>query len=383
MARLAALLVYALSASVALAATLDASLIQTSGNPSVGRGKFYGYRTKTEGPGDDTLVRAQALAEAEHVPLVVVWSEEQCEHCNAFISELNERVAEVSAFLSTNRAVFAFFKADTPDDDEPMPSYSPQVVYRAYRFATETCGGEPAFPVFGFYYKKADGAVVPGGSPYGYGSRDWVGFKKLYLGWLSANGIHPEYLGGKFAASGTEFDRYEAEATTEWVDVELVREAEDAVGGVTNLLVTTWPDGNAITNEMEWVAQETAKTVRVDIPAGKFALGGSALLTLCDSDGVRHSTNAIHFVEKENGNGNPLWIGERDANTLKFGEWTMDLDVATNKVAAFDGAAYTLVSVQGSLWCPDCGNADRNFMDVEDGEGPFDRSKVADVWRRS
>ena len=131
------------------AATLDVSLIQTSGDPAVAAGKFYGYRTKTSGPGDDTLSKAQALAAAEHVPLVVVWSEEQCPHCNDFITEMNGKVAEVSSFLSTNRAVFTFFKADTSDNDVPAATYKPKVVYDAYKFATDVCGAEPAFPFFG------------------------------------------------------------------------------------------------------------------------------------------------------------------------------------------------------------------------------------------
>ena len=364
---LTALVVATLAAN---AATLDSSLIKTSGDPEIGTGKFYGYRTKTEGPGDDALAKAQALAAAEHVPLVVVWSEEQCPHCNSFITQMNAAAADVASFLSTNRAVFTFFKADTLDDGVPSPSYTPKVVYDAYRFATATCKGGVPFPIFGFYYQKADGTVATGGTPYGVESdRAWSDFKRLYLQWLADSGVNLNYLGGEFVASDTAFDRYEAEASTEWVDVELARDAADAVGGVTNLLVATWPDGTASTNTAEWAQGEAAKDVRVEIPAGKFVVGESVLLSLYGDDSFVHSTNAIHFVAKENTNGNPLWIGERTADALEFGEWTMDLDVATNKVAAYGDAAYTLVSVQGSLWCPDCGNADRNFMILEDEAG--------------
>ena len=367
-------------AGFAHAATPDKSLVQTSGDPEVAAGKFYGYRTKTEGPGEQTLAKAQALAEAEHVPLVVVWSEEQCPHCNSLITQMNAAKDDVAAFLSTNRAVFTFFKADTLDDGVPSPSYTPKVVYDAYRFATFTCKGGVPFPIFGFYYKKADGSVVTGGTPYGVETdRAWSDFKRLYLKWLEDNGVHLDYLGGEFAASGTAYDRYEAEAATEWVDVELVRDEADAVGGAPNLLVASWPDGTASTNAHEWAKGETSAVIRMEIPEGKFSLGECAVLSLYGNGGAAHSTNAIYFVDKENSNDNPLWIGERTAESLSFGEWTMDLDAATNKVAAFDGAAYTLVSVQGSQWCPDCGNADRNFMDIEDGEG---RNRLR-VWAAS
>ena len=358
------------SATVVHAATPAASLVQTSGDPAVSAGKFYGYRTASEGPGDDALSKAQSLAAAEHVPLVVVWSEEDCEHCNDFIAQMNAAKADVASFLSTNRAVFTFFKADTPDDNVPQPTYKPSVVYDAYRFARVTCGGGVPFPIFGFYFEKADGTTATGGTRYGtYEGRDWASFKKAYLDWLAKNDIHLDYLGGEFAASGTTYDRYEAAATTEWVDVELVREETDAFGSVTNLLVAVWPDGTPSTNVVEWAAGETVRDVRVEIPGGAFASGEAAALSLRGPDGFVYGTNAIHFVERENSNANPLWLGERDAGTLAFGEWTMDLDVATNKVAAFEGSAYTLVSVQGSQWCPDCGNLDRNFMDIEDGEG--------------
>ena len=140
-------------AACAFAVTPDASLVQTSGEPSVAAGKFYGYRTKTDGPGEQTLEKAQALAEAKHVPLVVVWGEEQCPHCNAFITQMNAASADVAAFLSTNRAVFTFFKADTPDDGVPDSTYTPKVVYDAYAFAMKTCGGRLPFPIYGFYFK--------------------------------------------------------------------------------------------------------------------------------------------------------------------------------------------------------------------------------------
>lgn len=42
---------------------------------------------------------------------------------------------------------------------------------------------------------------------------------------------------------------------------------------------------------------------------------------------------------------------------------------ATNKVAAAVGDAYTLVSVQGSLWCPDCERTEANFLNLTNAAG--------------
>jgi len=74
---------------------------------------------------------------------------------------------------------------------------------------------------------------------------------------------------------------------------------------------------------------------------------------------------------------NPFWIGEKTAATLQFGEWTMDIDVAMEKVMSFNGRsagdrAYALVLVEGYLWCPDCVMADRWFFSYEtNGVIPF------------
>ena len=46
-------------AMVANAVTPDASLVQTSGDPAVSAGKFYGYQTATKGPGNDALEKAK------------------------------------------------------------------------------------------------------------------------------------------------------------------------------------------------------------------------------------------------------------------------------------------------------------------------------------
>ena len=92
-------------------------------------------------------------------------------------------------------------------------------------------------------------------------------------------------------------------------------------------------------------------------------------LRLLDADGAVAETNAVHFVADEVSARCPLWKTERTAETLDFGEWTADYDAATNKVARADGAAYTLVNVQGSLWCPDCVRTEANFLDLADETG--------------
>lgn len=59
---------------------------------------------------------------------------------------------------------------------------------------------------------------------------------------------------------------------------------------------------------------------------------------------------------------NPHFIGE----PFGFGEWTMDLDEATNLVANASGDAFTLVFFNGALWCPWCLSWERDMLDGAD-----------------
>ena len=56
---------------------------------------------------------------------------------------------------------------------------------------------------------------------------------------------------------------------------------------------------------------------------------------------------------------NPHFVGE----SFDYGEWTMDIDVATNKVASESGQAFTLVFFSGALWCPWCLGWEQDVLD--------------------
>lgn len=360
------------------AEALDDSLMQTSGEPSIGSGRFYGYRTPSSGPGANAFSNAYNKAVAEGVPLVVIWSDDGCEHCDAFIREVNGSKSAVASWLASKKAVFTFFKDKLT---KPTASYAKEKAYHsgaacwdAWNFAANTCGAKASWPLYAFYYKERDVVHTWGTALDSNGStRTWARFKADFEGWVERHGI-TDYKGGEFAASGTDFDRYEAEPTTEYVDVELVRDADKGGYAYTNRLEAVWPGESVAraTNIVEWAVSETAKTVRVPLAReeGEAFPEGNITLRLFDQNAnVRVTTPIVCRASVANSNVNPLWLNERTAETLAWGEWTSDIDVATNKAAAAEGAAYTIVSVQGSLWCPDCANTDRNFLDIEDAAG--------------
>lgn len=349
------------------AADLDPSLIQTSGKPGVGTGKFYGYRSASNGPGDDAFADAYEKALSENVPLVVIWSNQGCSHCDSFAQSLNDEKKEVSEWLQTNKAVFAYFK-DASGELPPAAGHKPKACYDAWNFVANTCGSQPVWPLVGFYYRGPGGKEVSWGhSVVSYSDKSFYYLKRNYENWIAKNGIGA-YKGGTFGDVGGAGHRYEAEESTAAVDVGLVRDASDADEVWTNRFDAAWPDGTPIVStQIVWAAGMTGCTVRVPLSRAEgagFPGSGSIALSLHDGNGV-WATNHIALLsgdEARDSASNPLWIGER----FGFGEWTADLDAATNLVVRENGAG-TVVSIQGSRWCPDCANVDRNFLDLEEG----------------
>ena len=379
-----------LLAAGTFATDLNGDLIQTSGNPSVAAGRFYGYRTASEGPGNDAFAKAKALAEAEGVPLVVVWSHESCHFCSDFIADINGHSADAKKWMTENRAVFAFFKAtgyDPPnmkDDDHAAAGLgytSPKACLDAWNFIDiRGAAYNHYWPLVEFYYKPPTGPAIYCDDPDDSGkSFTWLADR--YAKWVRDNRIGDG--NGRFTAvGGTEYDRYEVDEGTTNLYVRLEREKNASALVWTNDLVGVWPNGAGVTvtQQVAWAAGESARMVSLplvrtaDLPVGK-----DIALTLYDhADGsVRGVVSAV-CVKVETNASNPLWIGERDKDTLAWGEWTMDLDVATQKVAAVTaGRAYTLVLLAGSLWCPDCYNTDHHFLDATNAAGEVRFTKWA------
>lgn len=360
----------------AAATTLDASLIQTKGKPAVASGMFYGYCTATEGPGDTAFVQAKELAEREDVPLVVIWSHESCHYCDAFIADLNAKKSEVESWLGANRAVFAFFKATGYSDGEaaagPLVT-RPKASLDAWQFVNETCRSTPPWPLIGFYYRQSGGKSVVwrhGQKP----NKDFAYLRDSFAAWCRKNGIGSSH-GGTFTSVGTDGNRYEAEATTGFVDVTLVRSEIDAGFAGENRLEAVWPEnrGETVETNVIWAVGQDRAVARLPLrlkDTAEFPVGEKITLNLYDAvSGEQTGTNFVFCVSPENASGNPLWIGERTVETLGWGEWTVDLDVATQKVASAEGSAYTVISLQGSKWCPDCANVERNFLDLTNEVG--------------
>ncbi len=342
-----------------------------------------GSSSKTIVPGEwnSNFNEAMAFAAENDMPLIAVWSKKGCHFCNIFDTNLEKE--EFKAWAAETKMVMIYLKA-TRDSD----------------FLTQRDwirGSNTGFPFVRVYWEKKGSATKSDrftgrASSYGGGVDNLIARIKKTIGdWKYES--TPAYSGGSFATTGTDGNRLEAEDGTGSVSLELVRDAAIAEVATNNTLKVVGPDGKAAGEvTVNWKPGQTNQTVAVDISSVNFTEDGQqALLIAVDAEGVEQATNTVTYVADSGKNpANPLWIGERKASggssspkanvrllgaapatALEWGEWTMDLDVATNKVAATKGDAYTLVLIEGSLWCHDCANTERNFLNVKDGSGKY------------
>ena len=309
--------------------------------------------------------KARAYAEQHNLPLVVFWGSSGCGYCSKLKNACS--TAEFADWQASCGFVLCQIDGTKTADGQ----------------AAKVFVGSGSYPLIRIYWLRKDGTKADvrfvgrtgqmknGGS--GPLARQFINAIEAATAGFAPGGSAPDpYLGGTFAGEKeTAGHRLEAEAGTAQVPFALVRDEAAAKVATNHLLTVTGPDGAVATNTVVWRAGEAEQALALDLadyPA--FDADGETLtLAVLDAGGEVQDTRTVTFVARANGAENPLWIGERTAETLAFGEWTMDFEAATNKAARADGEAYTLVAVSGALWCPDCANTERNFLDVADAEG--------------
>jgi len=303
----------------------------------------------TPGEWNSNFQESLDYAEANNVPIVVVWGNTGCSHCADLHKVLNDDVimdwAEehpilmVSKYPTTKTADYAAAK-------EWIQSIEPKIT---------------AYPLVGVYWKKADGTVA---CKVSFVGRNGTMYAKTpagkdHLADQFANsldqlvGEYPPAPTGEssFVTKDTENDRLEAEEDTEVVFVPVKREKGDAK--VVNVLKAKYPSAAVRTVSFTWEAGVTEMTVRLELLPAEFEAGERIKLTLADNDGITLDKSSITMVEDmENLPKNPHWVGEHTAKTLPYGEWTMDFDVAKEKVRTYGGKLVAMFG--GPLWCPNC-----------------------------
>lgn len=322
---------------VALAVLVAAPLLQlratespVNAKPAVERGVW-----------SSDFPSAKAFAEANGIPMLVLWANPGCGNC-----EKLEAACGTPAFRtwqSERQLVMVFgYGASTPSD-------------RACKAFVRNPSGE--FPYVGVYWNaNTSGEEVLEkfsglSGKMGHGSDSKSPLEWQLMG--AVDDILPDWdpssrrhdvdpVGGMFLVPGTEDAHLEAIlGQTASVAVPLVR--TDGVETVaTNVLEVAGAQQSVI-----WQSGESRKDVPVPVAAQTAGEIGLVLRF----NGAVVGESFIRVVEAPaNSTDNPAWIGD----PVEFGEWTMDLDAAKAKVAGASGDACTVVFFTGALWCPWC-----------------------------
>ena len=338
-------------------------------------GVQYSTSSTEINPGEwnDQFTFVKAKAEAEGCPLVVFWGNGGCGWCKRLEHAFaDKKFTDWQKGAGSGMGAGILFAFDVSQSKWGPGTVNWKTQASEARNFSSSGGGYPYVAYYwpGHKLKKGDKEVdvltetrhLPNDNT-AAGAETMIAYIESVFNGFTA---HP---GGTVVNAGkSDEDRLEAEKDTESVTLKLTRTDAQKKYEVTDTWKVTYNEDPKVlaSGTVEWKVGQTE---------GEVVIKTAELFPSTAKDG---DTLTVTFVESRktvtityvagNSASNPLWLGERTAPALEFGEWTMDLDVATQKVAATEGA-YVLCCVQGSKWCPDCANVERNFLDLEDEFG--------------
>ena len=385
MKRLAIALLALLSVMTVRAASPTATLLKTraSYNAAVTTGKWQ-----------SNFYKAKKYATDNKLPFIAVWSNgDACGHCVMFENSVNSSTFQ--KWMKTSGMVFYFTyygdKGDGTTSKSGKKADDGTVASKIFHWCRKNT--QTAYPFVRIYWPagKIDistvGDTVDGKKEKTTGGKNAVKYFQKKLSKFTPTPAKPKYTGASFGVGDTESDRLEAEiGTTTSVELPLARTNSVVNTASTNTVIVMYPNNNpaATTNTIYWASGESETNLTVNIPATMTTPGGQVEIVLLDAAGKAVATSHVTAVSApENAPANPLWVGEKTADELAWGEWTMDLDTALSKVNAYNAGtgettsgngasllsaaspkdrAYTLLLLEGALWCPDCKNTDDNLF---------------------
>lgn len=300
----------------------------------------------------DDFVAATNSAFTTGTPIVLVASKAGCSHCADLEAACES--ASFKSWMAQERFLFCRVKKDTAN---------------AYAYIGTAGGTQPKikeFPFVALIWPRADGdrATRFVGRSGEMLAKDGSLSAQLSK---SADLFFDGYVpgpSGRFVVPNTPSARLEVTVGRP-VSVAVPLRRTDGSKAETYELRAVLPGGaGTLAYPVAFAAGAETPTALpvVRAEAGAFAAGDVIALELT-CEGATVATSAVTFVAMGIGTKNPLWFGERDAATLRPGEWTMDIDLA--QTCARAAGSFTLNLVGGSLWCPDCVNVDANLVETD------------------
>ena len=337
---------------VAAFAVMDVNPSDTTVNPGVWCGNF---------------TAAKNYADQHGIPLVLVWGVRttkygECEHCAALTAEL--KTSAGLAWAASKNAVFCFVEGFDWNDVGANAGSGAKAFAQT---ANGTMGALSTTPFVCLYWSLRRPTRFTGtlGTMYSTeGSSLLAQFENSFEKFVSE--VPPSYA--SFPFGDTVNDRLEVVVgKTQYIDIPVTR--TDMTNVAATCKVSFSCDGVVSDTNIVWAAGETMKFARFNLP-GTLTSSSSISVSLGDASAVVLETRTIHPVLEanlENSPKNPYWLGEKAPAALNWGEWTIDIDAATNKVNAWNAAnpsqrAYAMILVEGCCWCPDCAMTEANIF---------------------
>lgn len=362
-----------------------ALLLSFSGKAAnyIGINDYIDSSVATPGVWNVNFSDSLSYATKNHVPVLMYYGSTGCGYCSTMAEAIN--LPKFRQWMEEHPIILIYKHLTPAEISEVLNAKSAEKckypdVYLSREWVKDTSASIPDYPRLRIWWEEENGTVhndsfcgraqsMPVKKPSGSTAADLceklIASLEMYVGSYVPK---PAYVGGYFATTNTPYASLEAERTTKSVNVEIVRTATDATN---QNMIVSYPSGTkgaamvAVTNIIQWSANQVCQTNRLsNFDKMYFAEGRKVTLQLLNDEGEVMSETVIRCSTPKNSAGNPDWLECAD-----FGVWTMDLEAAKAKTHKTAGKAYTLVAVQGSLWCPDCSNTEENFLNVEDKDG--------------
>lgn len=290
-------------------------------------------------------------------PLVMLWSNDECDRCTAFKESLSKPA--FTRWQADQPYVFCYVEG-VGGSDQKKNKGAKSFTVNAGGYGKKITNGYPMISLLWLEDGIVKSVATFSGRPGKMGVEKQTEMYQEFIGAIeTAFADYGKSDLGRFPVTGGENDRFEAVPSTGTARIPVDRAM---AGNVATNRLNVFNGGKQVfATEVVWPADGT-RTI-VDLPlqniGGLVYDGGSSLNMVLTSPTDGTTTNGVlHLLpEGENSISNPYFPGERTVSNLDWADWTLDWTLVTNKIKAANAAgnkAYALAVFSGTLWCPYC-----------------------------